>query len=223
MQVFGLGIFSLTDVRFDWERDSMDAFELNKIAGSVLAALLVLFGAKTVSNFVFVQHPPEKPGYAIEVAKKTESGSGEKKSAAQVAPIAVRLAKADATRGESVAKKCMACHSFTKNGKNGVGPNLWNIVLREVGAVKEYSYSQAIRALGGKWEYAALDQFIANPKKVVPNTKMAFAGVANPEQRADLILYLHSLSENPHPLPIATDAKPGKASSRSTGSNTSTQ
>lgn len=201
----------------------MDAFEFNKIAGCLLAALLVFFGARTISNFVFDRHALEKAGYEIEVAEATVSGAEEKKTIVQDAPIAVRLAKADTSRGESVAKKCKACHSFTKGGKNGVGPNLWSIVLRDVGKVSGYSYSQALIALGGKWDYSVLDKFLANPKKAVPSTKMAFKGIAKPEQRADLILYLHGLSDKLSPLPVAIDTKPEKASDLKTGSTPKAQ
>ena len=186
----------------------MDTFEFNKIAGSILAALLVIFGSKTLSEIIFSQPPPVKPGYEIKVAAANTTGADSKPSAvAQEEPIGARLAGADIGRGQSVAKKCKACHSFNKAGKNGVGPNLWSIVQRDIGKAAGYSYSPALLARGGKWDFTILDAFITNPKKAVPNTKMGYKGISKPGQRADLILYLRSLSDSPVPLPAEKASK----------------
>lgn len=183
----------------------MDAFELNKIAGAVLFALLILFGAKTATDLFFRAHAPEKPGYVVAVTE----GGGEQ-AAAQAEPeekvdLAVLLASADAGKGERVAKKCVACHTFDQGGANKIGPNLYGMVGSELGAVDGFAYSNALKEKGGTWDYEALDAFIANPKGFISGTKMAFAGIKRPDQRADLILYLREYSDEKPPLP---EAKP---------------
>ncbi len=182
----------------------MDTFELNKLAGAVLFALLILFGAKTATDLFFRAHAPETPGYVVAVTE----GGGEQ--AAQAEPeeeldLAVLLASADVGKGERQAKKCTACHTFEQGGANRIGPNLYGMIGRELGAVDGFAYSTALKAKGGTWDYEALDAFIANPKGFISGTKMAFAGIKRPDQRADLILYLREYGDEKPPLP---EAKP---------------
>ena len=158
----------------------MDAFELNKIAGAVLFALLILFGTKTATDILFKAHKPEKPGYEVAVTETATGGeAGEKK--AEAVPLAVLLVDADSAKGEKVAKKCAACHTFDKGGANKIGPNLYGVVGRELGAVEGFAYSGALKGKGGSWGYEELDAFIANPKGFIDGTKMAFAGVRQPK------------------------------------------
>ncbi len=178
----------------------MDAFEINKIAGAVLAALLVIFATRTISDLVFEHHTPEKPGYEIAVAD-TGTSEGSKGTEEKVKPLGARLASADIDRGKKVAKKCKACHTFDKGGKTGVGPNLYDIVARKMAAVSGFAYSSALSGKGGTWSFDELECFIANPKKCFKGTKMAFKGISKPQDRADLILYLRSLSDKPAALP----------------------
>ncbi len=178
----------------------MDAFEFNKIAGAVLFALLVIFSTKTVSDIIFAGHAPEKPGYAVATA--TGDGEPDKSAKAEPAvPLGELLKKASAERGQKSAKKCAACQSFDKGGAKKVGPNLYEIVGRPPVALARFAYSGAFKPKGGNWGYEALDAFIAKPKSYMPGTKMAFAGIKKPEQRAALIVYLRSLSDSPKPLP----------------------
>lgn len=183
----------------------MDSFELNKIAGAVLFALLILFGTRTASDIIFAAPAPEKPGYEVEVA---EDGAPAPKAeeAKEEISLAALLAEGDAGKGESVAKKCAACHTFDDGGKNKIGPNLHGIVGAALAAVDGFKYSDALKSKGGDWDYEALDGFIAKPKEWAPGTKMAFAGIRSAKQRADLILYLRSLGGNPPPLPEAAPA-----------------
>lgn len=178
----------------------MDSFEFNKIAGAVLFAALVISGTKTAADIIFTSQAPEKPGFVI--ASATETGG--EPAAAKAEPaisLAELLKNADAGAGERVARKCVACHSFEKDGANKAGPHLFDIVGRPLGAVGGFAYSSALKQKGGDWAYESLDAFIAKPKDYLPGTKMAFAGIRKPEQRADLIAYLRSLSESPKPLP----------------------
>ncbi len=179
----------------------MDAFELNKIAGAVLFALLILFGAKTATNLIFKVHKPEKPGYEVEIVE-AESG-GKAGEAKEEVPLAVLLAEADAGKGERVAKKCAACHTFDKGGANKIGPNLYGVMGRDLGTIDGFAYSGALKGKGGSWGYDELNEFITNPKGFIKGTKMAFAGVKNTKQRADLILYMRGQNDSPPPLPEA--------------------
>ena len=115
--------------------------------------------------------------------------------------IAALLAAADMDAGAKVSKKCAACHSFDKGGRNKVGPNLWDIVGKAVASGEGYKYSNALAGLGGEWTYDNLDAFLAKPKEFAAGTKMSFAGIKDAEDRADLIAFLRGLSDDPKPLP----------------------
>ncbi len=116
--------------------------------------------------------------------------------------LAALLAAADPAQGQTVAKKCAACHNFEKGGPNKVGPNLWDIVGAKHAHKEDYSYSDAIKGMAGKeWTYAELDAFLTAPKAYAPGTKMTFVGIKKPEDRAALLAYLRSLSDSPKPLP----------------------
>jgi cytochrome c len=153
---------------------------------------------------IFAPVKPAKPGYDIAVPE-TRSG-GEAKPAEPEVPIEQLLAKADAGRGENSAKKCAACHTFDKGGRPLVGPNLWSVVGRPKALEPGFNYSAALKAKGGNWTIDDLNQFIANPRGFVPGTNMTFAGIQRAGERADIIAYLNTLSDNPAPLPKAAEA-----------------
>jgi len=177
----------------------MNSFELNKVLGAILGTCLITLALNIAAGAIFSTEKPAKPGYAIAV--KTEGG--EKEAAPQEVPIATRLAKASLEKGQQVAKQCGACHTFEKGGPNRVGPNLWNIVGEPRGEGRGFNFSAAMKAKGGKWTYDELDKFLANPRGYISGTAMTFAGITNDQQRADVIDYLHTLSDNPEPLPKA--------------------
>lgn len=184
----------------------MDGFEFNKIAGAVLGTLLITFGLSVVAEEIFHGEAPEKPGYAIEVAETGGEEAGGTETA--TVPIATLLQTADPARGQAAAKPCLACHTFEKAGQNKVGPNLWDIVNRQIASHEGFAYSDALKAKSGeKWTYEALNSFIHNPKAFAPGTKMTYAGMKKDETRADLIDYLRTLSDNPAPLPPAPAAQ----------------
>ena len=123
-------------------------------------------------------------------------------ASAGAAPIAERLKTADATKGAEISKKCVVCHNFTKGGGNKIGPNLWGIVGSKPGEVPDYSFSDAMKARADKpWTFEALDEYLTAPRKDVPGTKMTFAGLPKPQDRADLIAWLRQQSDSPVPLP----------------------
>lgn len=181
----------------------MDSFELNKILGAVLATCLVLLTLNISANAIFSPAPPARQGFAIAVP----DAPGETQQAAPAEPekpIAVALATASVEKGIAAAKKCASCHTFEKGGANRVGPNLYEVMTRGHAAVAGFNYSAAMQGLKGhNWSYDELDKFLASPRTAVKGTTMSFAGISRQSERADLILYLRSLSDNPPPLPQA--------------------
>lgn len=179
----------------------MDSFEVNKIAGGVLGTLLLTMALGLFSGYIYAPPTPTKPGYDLPAAAAEGSGEGQAKGAAPAEPLPVLLAKADVGKGQSLAKACGACHNFEKGAAAKIGPPLYGVIGREVASVPGFSYSDALKSKGGTWDYEKINAFITSPKAYAPGTKMTFAGEADPVKRADIIDYLHSLSDNPQPLP----------------------
>lgn len=201
----------------------------NKILGAVLAVAVVAFAIDFVSDQIFAKQDLKTPGYVVDMnaapavaaaeapapaavapdpnapaAVATQQAAAAPAAAgSDVAPIADRLKTADVAAGEKTSKVCTACHSFADSGANKVGPGLWEVVNRKPGTHEGFKYSPAMVTFGEThtWDYATLDIYLTNPKAEVPGNKMAFAGVKKPEDRANLIAYLRSLSANPAPLP----------------------
>lgn len=171
----------------------------NTIAGWVLAGGIAALGFSIVSGMYFHGEVPEKPGYAIQGVESGDAG------AAAAVPIATLLATADVAKGESIFKKCVACHTIASGGANGIGPNLWGTVGKPLASHAGFAYSDALKTKGGTWTFEALNEWLANPKKYAPGNKMTFAGLGNPEERAAVILYLNSQGSN-LPLPAAPAA-----------------
>lgn len=179
----------------------MDANEVNKVAGAILGMATLAMGIGFFSGALVSPKPVVKAGWELPDDTASASASGPAAPAAAAEPIAVRLKTADLAKGEASSKKCVSCHSFTPDGKNGTGPGLYDLVNRDKGTHAGFKYSAAMTAKGGKWDYEALDAFIANPKGYVPNTSMGYAGINRPDERANLILFLRSLAATPAPLP----------------------
>jgi cytochrome c len=201
---------------------TVDSFTFNKIAGSALAALLVIFGIRAITTELYpkgdlpkgkseivVVEVPEKAPAAVETKTAKEDAKEQPAKTEGQAIAAVSegkglpelLAAATIEGGQAVARRCVACHSFEKDGKNQVGPALYGVLGRDIAAVDGFAYSAALQGKEGVWDYQELDAFLANPREYAPGNKMAFAGLRRAEERADIILYLRSLSDNPLPLP----------------------
>lgn len=190
----------------------MNSFEFNKIIGAMLATVFVVLSLGILSDAIFASPVPEKPGFGIEAAEEGADAGGGAGAAPAVESILPLLAGASVEAGEASHKKCMACHTVEKGGPNKTGPNLWDIVNRPVATHEGFSYSAAMKEFskGGeeKWTYDNLDHFLTSPKGFVKGTAMGFAGIKKTQERADLIAYLRTLSDNPAPLPETGAAAP---------------
>ena len=185
----------------------------NTAAGWVLFAGIVALGSSIVASEIFHSGRPEKMGYPIEGVVE-EGGEGE---AAQ--PIEVYLAKADPAKGAQVFNKCAACHTATKGGPNGLGPNLWGVIGEEIGKGHGFAFSDALSKKGGTWTWDTLSEWLSNPRAFANGTKMTFAGLSNPQDRADVIAYLNQQSDSPKPLPTAPAPKAEENGAAPAGAN----
>lgn len=176
--------------------------ETNKIAGAVFGSLLFVVGVNIIAGGLFAPKKPAIPGYDLPAPEETAAG-GAAAPAAAAEPLPVLLAKADPAKGQAAAKKCAACHTFEKGGPNKVGPNLYGVVGRPKASHEGFNYSGALKGKGGDWSFDDINHFITSPKGYVPGTIMAFAGVAKPDERADILAYLRTLADTPAPLPAA--------------------
>jgi cytochrome c len=176
----------------------------NKIAGAVLGALTLAVGLNIVSGIIYTPKKPAIPGYDLPAPEAKDAGGSDQQ--AQAEPLPVLLASADPAKGQAAAKKCLACHVFEKGGPNKIGPNLYNVVGQAKAQHAGFNYSTALKSKGGEWTFDDLNAFIANPKGYAPGTIMAFAGIGNPKERADLLRYMQTLADNPVPLPAAAAA-----------------
>jgi len=180
----------------------MDTWEFNKIAGAVLSALLLIFGTATFID-IQMSHKPEKAGYTlpVDVPATQEAGQAAAPAGLDFEEIKGLLHNASAENGQAAFKRCTTCHTPDKGGRNGTGPNLWGIVGRPKASHEGFNYSAALKEKGGEWTYEELAKFINNPKAAVPGNKMAFAGIKDKAELADLLAYLRTLNDNPPPLP----------------------
>jgi cytochrome c len=179
----------------------MDAFEVNKTVGAVLAALLVICASRTMLDIAWREHKPDKPGWAIPV-KDVPTGTAKEPAAPfDAAQVLALLAKASPESGQDTFKKCTQCHTSDKGGRTLTGPNLYGIVGRPRASIAGFPYSEGMKTHPGDWTFAELAKYLHDPKADIPGNKMAFAGVKDDAELADLLLYLRKLSDNPAPLP----------------------
>ncbi|WLR93053.1 c-type cytochrome [Shinella zoogloeoides] len=201
---------------------------VNMGVGALLGTVFVLMSVSIASEGIFHSGHPEKEGFAI-VAEETGGEAAGGAEEAKGTPIATLLASADAAAGETVFKKCASCHTSEKGGPNKVGPGLWDIVNRPIAAHEGFSYSAGMTTFseGHKivWDFDHLNYFLEAPKKHVPGTAMGFAGIKKEDERANLIAYLRTLSDNPAalPTPSSEGADAGGAAATPEGGATSTE
>ena len=194
----------------------------NTIAGWTLFAGIVALASSIIASEYFHSERPEKMGYPI--AGVEQEGEG---GAAAEQPIEVFLAKADPAKGGDVFKKCAACHNAEKGGPNQLGPNLWGVLGEAIGQGRGFAFSDALAKKGGTWNWDNLSQWLTSPKAFAPGTKMTFAGLSNPQDRANVIAYLNQQSDHALPMPAAPatpDAAPkGADNAPGTGPNNGPQ
>lgn len=186
----------------------------NTIAGWALAGGIAALGLTIVTGEFFHAERPEKMGYVVEGVEAEASEGG----AVAEQPAAFYLASGDPAKGEQVFKKCAACHNADKGGANGLGPNLWNVVGEGVGqGAGGFAFSDALKGKGGNWDFEQLFAWLHSPKAFAPGTKMTFAGLSKPEDRADVIAFLNQHSDAPKPMPAAPAAAPAAAAGTDAG------
>jgi cytochrome c len=181
------------------------SLEVNKVLAAILTAGIVASASGVISRIIYNPSVPEEAAYPIEVA--ATEGAAEDGAAAPTVSLAALLAEGSVEEGQTVARKCQACHSFEQGGPNKIGPGLWGVLGRGIASHEGFAYSDALASREGAWDYESLSAFLANPKEWAPGTKMAFAGLPA-EDRANVILYLRSLSDSPPPLPEVPAEEP---------------
>ena len=179
----------------------MDSFELNKFIAAILMVALLVIGLGKIADGVFLVEKPEKPGYQVEIESKLTSGISQAVKVIEKIDIAAVMALGDITSGEKIFKKCAACHSVNKGGKNKIGPALYNVVGRVVGGVDDYKYSKALASYGKEWTFEELNGFLKKPSSYLKGTKMSYAGLRKEKDRASVIKYLNQKSDSPKLLP----------------------
>ena len=179
----------------------MDSFELNKIIAAILMVALLVIGISKFSDIIFHVDKPKTPGYAVEVEQVVTISTSVKSAVVKEIDIGALMAMGDVERGEKIFKKCAACHSINKGGKNKIGPALYNVVGRKVGKISNYKYSKALATYDKNWDFKELNGFLKKPAKWVKGTKMSYAGLRKEKDRASIIKYLNQNSDSPILLP----------------------
>jgi cytochrome c len=179
----------------------MDSFELNKIIAAVLMVVLLVIGLGKIADGIFHVQKPKNPGYLVETESQLTSGTSQAIETVEKIDIAAVMALGDIVSGEKIFKKCAACHSINKGGKNKIGPALYNVVGRAVGGVDDYKYSKALASYGKEWTFEELNGFLTKPSSYLKGTKMSYAGLRKEKDRASIIKYLNQNSDNPKLLP----------------------
>ena len=171
-------------------------YEIQKILTAILLVVLVIFGIGAISDHLF-KTEENIVAYKVEAPE----GSSLQTSAESSVDMSAFLAMGDVATGEKQFKKCKACHSINKDGRNNIGPKLWNVMFRQVGSINDYKYSQALSSYKKEWNWEEMNGFLIKPAKWIKGNKMGFAGIKDEKERASVILYLNQNSDSPKELP----------------------
>ena len=177
----------------------MNGFEINKIIAAIIFTVLVVFGIDKITDLIFHIEKPSEAAYKIE-APAVKTASAESSSSGSV-DIKALLALGTIEHGQKVFKKCSACHVVAKGGKNKIGPVLYGILGKQSASVSDYKYSKALIDNGKVWYFTEMNSYLIKPQAHIKGTKMAFAGLKKEKDRASVILYMNSKSDNPLPKP----------------------
>ena len=181
----------------------MDSFEINKIIGAILLTALIVIGLGKFTDFLFHVDKPRESAYKVEGLETvvTTTLKGDVKAEKEEINISQLLALGSIEHGEKIFKKCSACHMNVAGGKNMIGPNLWGVIGRQTASIADYKYSKALTSYSKEWTFEEMNGFLIKPASYIKGTKMAFAGLRKEKDRASVILYLNSKSDNPKQLP----------------------
>ena len=178
----------------------MDNFEFNKVAGAILGTALFVLVLTIITDALYSEPELEQQAYVVDLGDLNNTTMVASEGEVEKIDVTSLLVLANAEDGSKVAKKCVSCHNFESGGANKIGPALWNIVNKDIGSKEDFKYSNAMTAFEGDWTYEQLNGYLLNPKKYIEGTKMAFAGLKKSSDRANVILYLRSFSDNPAPI-----------------------
>ena len=171
---------------------------MNKIIVSIVLAIVLVVGINKIANVIYSVEKPEKSAYQVaSVANENTTSTETSSENLETGDIMSLFASVSLSDGEKTFKKCAACHTIKKGGANKIGPALYNVLGRQSGSLTDYKYSKGMIAYGKKWSAQEMDGFLENPKGWVKGTKMSYAGLKNPKERAAVILYMNNNSDNP--------------------------
>jgi|TARA_B100001029_G_C15036165_1_gene440293 cytochrome c len=172
----------------------MDGFEINKIVAAVIIGVLLVFGVGKFTDYLFYVEKPAQPAYVVEAPVLKVSSSSNNASTVDIAKL---LSMGTVEHGQKVFKKCSACHVVAKGGKNKIGPALYGVMGRKSASISDYKYSKALIAHSKTWSYDEMNAYLIKPQAHIKGTKMAFAGLKSEKDRASVMLYMNSKSDNP--------------------------
>lgn len=191
----------------------------NTIAGWFLFAGIIALGAALLTGELFHDDDFDSceagDGFCPSYVAEAETASREANAGPAEQPIAFYLAQGDATSGEAKFAGCKACHAIAQGGGNGIGPALYGVMGNSIAGVPGYDYSAALSEKGGNWTWEEMSEWLKKPSTYAPGTKMSYAGISDPQDRANMLLYLNQMGgglEIPPPPPeISDDAAAAEA------------
>jgi len=170
---------------------------MNKIIVSIFLAIIIVIGINKIADMIYHVEKSEKSAYQVAGVSSTENGESSESSKEDGEDVMALFASASAADGEKIFSKCSSCHSIAKGGKNKIGPALYNVLSRKAGSLSDYKYSKAMIAFAKRWTPEEMNGFLTKPKEWIKGTKMSYAGLKNPKDRASLILYMNNNMDNP--------------------------